>query len=82
MIDAHLHYSGFLAELLLAHGVTTAFDIGGRGLYQGAHSADTRESARERALSALAGLWANCRSLSPTEQAATFVSPLSLLCTL
>jgi Amidohydrolase family len=34
LIDAHLHYSGFLAELLLAHGVTTAFDISGRNLYQ------------------------------------------------
>ena len=34
LIDAHLHYSGFLAELLLAHGITTAFDIAGRNLYQ------------------------------------------------
>lgn len=34
LIDAHLHYSGFLAELLLAHGITTAFDISGRNLYQ------------------------------------------------
>ena len=31
LIDAHVHYSGFLAELLLAHGVTSVFDIGGRG---------------------------------------------------
>jgi imidazolonepropionase-like amidohydrolase len=31
LIDAHVHYSGFLAELLLSHGVTSAFDIGGRG---------------------------------------------------
>lgn len=33
LMDAHVHYGGFLAELLLAHGVTTVFDIGGRGLY-------------------------------------------------
>ena len=31
LIDAHVHYSGFLAELLLSHGVTSVFDIGGRG---------------------------------------------------
>ena len=31
LIDAHLHYAGFLAELLLAHGITSVFDIGGRG---------------------------------------------------
>lgn len=31
LLDAHVHYSGFLAELLLAHGVTSVFDIGGRG---------------------------------------------------
>jgi hypothetical protein len=31
LIDAHVHYAGFLAELLLAHGVTSVFDIGGRG---------------------------------------------------
>ena len=31
LIDAHVHYSGFLAELLLCHGVTSVFDIGGRG---------------------------------------------------
>ncbi len=31
LMDAHVHYSGFLAELLLAHGVTSVFDIGGRG---------------------------------------------------
>ncbi len=34
LIDAHLHYSGFLAELLLNHGVTTAFDIAGRNIHQ------------------------------------------------
>lgn len=34
LIDAHLHYSGFLAELLLSHGVTTAFDIAGLDIYQ------------------------------------------------
>lgn len=34
LIDAHLHYAGFLSELLLSHGVTTAFDIAGRDLYQ------------------------------------------------
>lgn len=34
LVDAHLHYSGFLAEMLLAHGVTNAFDISGRNLYQ------------------------------------------------
>lgn len=33
LMDAHVHYGGFLAELLLAHGVTSVFDIGGRGLY-------------------------------------------------
>lgn len=33
LMDAHVHYSGFMAELLLAHGVTSVFDIGGRGLY-------------------------------------------------
>lgn len=31
LIDAHVHYSGFLAELLLVHGITSVFDIGGRG---------------------------------------------------
>lgn len=34
LIDAHLHYTGFLAELLLSHGVTTAFDIAGLGMHQ------------------------------------------------
>ena len=34
LIDAHLHYSGFLAELLLSHGITTAFDIAGLDIYQ------------------------------------------------
>ena len=34
LIDAHLHYSGFLAELLLNRGVTTAFDIAGLGMHQ------------------------------------------------
>ena len=34
LMDAHTHYSAFLAELLLAHGVTSVFDIGGRGAYQ------------------------------------------------
>ncbi len=28
LMDAHVHYSAFMAELLLAHGVTTVFDIG------------------------------------------------------
>ena len=32
-LDAHVHYAGFLAELLLAQGITSVFDIGGRGLY-------------------------------------------------
>jgi imidazolonepropionase-like amidohydrolase len=31
LINAHVHYSGFLAELMLCHGVTSVFDIGGRG---------------------------------------------------
>ncbi len=31
LMDAHVHYSGFMAELLLSHGVTSVFDIGGRG---------------------------------------------------
>jgi hypothetical protein len=34
LIDAHLHYSGMMAELLLNHGVTTAFDIAGLDLHQ------------------------------------------------
>ena len=33
LMDAHVHYGGFLAELMLAHGVTSAFDIAGRGVY-------------------------------------------------
>jgi adenine deaminase len=31
LINAHVHYSGFLAELMLCHGITSVFDIGGRG---------------------------------------------------
>ncbi len=34
LMDAHVHYAGFLAELLLSHGVTSVFDIGGGGLFQ------------------------------------------------
>lgn len=45
LIDAHLHYSGILAELLLAHGITSAFDIGGRGIY---HIARREAIARGR----------------------------------
>ncbi len=45
LMDAHLHYSGFLAELMLAHGVTSAFDIGGRGIY---HVARREAIARGR----------------------------------
>ncbi len=31
LMDAHVHYQDFLAELLLTHGVTSVFEIGGGG---------------------------------------------------
>lgn len=34
LMDAHVHYDGFLAELMLSYGITSAIDHGGRGLYQ------------------------------------------------
>ena len=45
LMDSHVHYAGFLAELLLAHGVTSVFDIGGRGAY---HLARREAIARGR----------------------------------
>ena len=47
LIDAHVHYSGFLAELFLCHGVTSVFDIGGRGPL---HSVRREAIARGRVL--------------------------------
>ncbi len=47
LIDAHVHYSGFLAELLLCHGITSVFDIGGRGpLHRVRRDAITRGRVR------------------------------------
>ncbi len=33
LMDAHVHYGNFLAELMLTYGVTSVFDIAGRGPY-------------------------------------------------
>lgn len=44
-MDAHVHYSGFLSELLLSHGVTSVFDIAGRGPF---HIARREAIARGR----------------------------------
>lgn len=46
-MDAHVHYAGVLAELLLSHGVTSVFDIAGRGPF---HLARREAIARGRVL--------------------------------